>query len=246
MEKNLNSFISTLKPQEVTLVAGVPGSGKTSLELSVAVQCAMREKKKVVIFSIEMLSKHIIQWLLCQYAEVNFKKMVNGEFSKDDWEKITAASAALLQNNIFIDDSSRITPADIFLKCQDLEKTLGKIDLIIIDYFQLIFYDVKKYTSRKEENLALFKELKQVAAELNVPILLASQINPRLGVRESCERWLPEEIQPLWILYGNNPVGENPPDYDSSKARLEAVRGKNVGKVIPLTFDSKILQFWET
>lgn len=237
MERNLNSFISTLQPQEVTVVAGVPGSGKTSLELSVAVQCAMREKKKVAIFSIEMLSVYIIQRLLCQYAEVNLKKMVNGEFSKDEWDKFTSASSVLQQSKISIDDSYRISPKDIFLKCQALEKTMGKLDLIIIDYLQLLSDNDKTYSSFRERHRLLYDGLKQIAVELNVAVLVATQRNRRLEGREYSEWFFSEEIQPLWLIEANS---------DLSKVRLEAVHGENIGKVIPLTFDSESLRYWET
>lgn len=232
MANNLNSFIGTLNPNEVTVVAGTPGSGKTSLALSVALQFALRGKK-VAIFSIEMLDKHMIKMLVCQYAEVSLKKFLTGEANKDEWERVKSAAKALSNSNIVVDDSCKITPAEINLKCRRLEEKNGKIDLIIVDYLQLLFDNDRKNPPKKELYVLLFDELKQVATELNAAVLVTLQAAIRLEWREYYERYISEEIQPLWLLCR---------EIYSSQARLEAVQGENAGKIIPLTFNRESLQ----
>lgn len=234
--KHLNTFIGTLKPKEVTLVAGVPGSGKTLLALSVAMQCGIREKKNVVIFSIEMLRENIVKGLLSMLAGVSMEKMFLDNLSRQEREKLLIASEALHKSKIFIDDESRTTPISILKKCREFEQTTGKIDLIMIDYLELMLRGDWNTYSRKEEILLIIDDLKKVAAELNVAILALKQCNRRIGERVSCERWLPKDIQPLWLLLGQS---------DLSDKRLEAERGRNAHTLIPLEQDKTTGRIWE-
>jgi replicative DNA helicase len=121
----------------------------------------------------------IVQRLLCAYANVSMAKALKGDLSANEWKKIMIASDKLKQSKIYVDDSSSVTPAEIQSKCRRLRSIAGGIDLIMIDYIQLMRGGASSAAgdeNRQQEIASITRDLKIMAKELNVPVIALSQL----------------------------------------------------------------------
>ena len=137
------------------------------------------------VFSLEMPEVQIIQRLLCGFANVSMAKALAGELEANDWKKLTKASVQLRKSRIFIDDSSRVTPAEILSKCRRIKaKNNGQLDLVMIDYIQLMSNGKKGSEQNRTQEVAdITRELKIMAKELDVPVIALSQLR-RMQTKE--------------------------------------------------------------
>ncbi|MBO7297988.1 MAG: replicative DNA helicase, partial [Clostridia bacterium] len=136
--KRLDKMTHGLQPGALIVLAARPGMGKTSLAMNLVENASLRAGKTCAVFSLEMPRNEIVQRLICAYANVSMSRALSGELSAKEWKKLMVAGDKLKQSNIFIDDSSRVTPAEILSKCRRLKTTAGGVDLIMIDYIQLM------------------------------------------------------------------------------------------------------------
>lgn len=160
------------------LLAARPGVGKTSLAMNICTNCATQSNAKCAVFSLEMTTIELAQRALCSVALVESKKALNGELSADDWARIWEGKKKLCESNIHINDSSSITINDIKSECQKLKREKG-LDLILVDYVQLMNSStlVRSAENRQQEVANFTRGLKNVAKDLDVPILLLSQLS---------------------------------------------------------------------
>ena len=130
------------------------------------------------IFSLEMPEVQLIQRLLCSSANVSMADALSGKLSSNDWRKIIKASDALKKSRLNIDDSSRVTPAEILSKCRRIKsKNNGQLDLVMIDYIQLMSSGKETAEQNRTQEVAtITRELKIMAKELNVPVIALSQL----------------------------------------------------------------------
>jgi replicative DNA helicase len=155
--------------------------GKTAFVLNIAHHVATREKVPVVLFSLEMSREQLVTRLVAVDSMVEAKNLKTGDISDSDWTKLIRSADELAGVNVFIDDNSSITIAELRTKCRKLKQTEG-IGLIIIDYLQLMS------SSEKVESRQLFisevsRSLKALARELNVPVIALSQLNRAVDSR---------------------------------------------------------------
>ncbi|MEI7904508.1 MAG: replicative DNA helicase [Candidatus Firestonebacteria bacterium] len=160
---------------ELIIVAARPGMGKTSLMLSIAQHAAIVNKLPVAIFSLEMSSEQISMRLLCSEARVNLHRLRSGRLYKEDWPKLIMAASSLSEASIYIDDSSTINALEIKAKTRRL-KADNKIGLVIVDYLQMM-EGVKQSENRVQEISQISRSLKSLAKEMNVPVVVASQLS---------------------------------------------------------------------
>lgn len=179
---DLDKMTSGFQRSDLVILAARPSVGKTAFALNVAQNVGVRAKETVAIFSLEMGAAQLVQRMVCAEANVDANRMRTGYLEGDDWEKLTMAIGALSEANIFIDDSPSITVADIRAKCRRLQQEKG-LGMILIDYLQLIA-GRGKGDNRQQEVSEISRTLKQIARELNVPVIALSQLSRGVEQRQ--------------------------------------------------------------
>lgn len=185
--KQLDRMTNGLQRSDLIVLAARPGMGKTSLSMNIVEHAAMVKHCTCAVFSLEMPRIQIVQRLLCAYANVSMEKALSGNLSAYEWQKIFKASEQLSKSKIYIDDSSRVTPAEILSKCRRLNSMNEKnLDLVMIDYIQLMSSGANNANSqenRQQEVATITRDLKIMAKELDVPVIALSQLR-RIQTKE--------------------------------------------------------------
>ena len=172
---DLDHALTGMNNSELILLAARPGMGKTSMALNIMLHAGKHSGKNVVFFSLEMSKEQLAARLISSEAYVDNKRLVTGQLSDDDWDKVTAAAAALNLTGILIDDNPSLSVADMNAKCRRTEN----LGLVVIDYLQLM--QGSGYGKNSENRVVVVGEisrsLKIMAKELNVPVLCLSQLS---------------------------------------------------------------------
>jgi replicative DNA helicase len=179
----LDDYLGGLQRSDLIILGARPSLGKTSLVLNIARNVAMNQKACVALCSLEMSRDAVVQRLLASESGVDSKRIRSRSFSEHDEAKIMQASGMLSEAPIYIDDSPQLRVLDIRSKVRRLHFE-RRIDLIIIDYLQLIQGDSKSET-RVQEISKITRALKTLARELNVPVLAVSQLSRAVEWRAS-------------------------------------------------------------
>ena len=177
--KRLDKMTHGLQPGALIVLAARPGMGKTSLAMNLVENASLRAGKTSAVFSLEMPRHEIVQRLICAYANVSMQKALDGQLAAKEWKKLMLASDQLKKSKIFIDDSSRVTPQEILSKCRRLKSSTGNLDLIMIDYIQLMSSGDSRMAgaeNRQQEIASITRDLKIMAKELGVPVIALSQL----------------------------------------------------------------------
>ncbi|MBQ8295351.1 MAG: replicative DNA helicase [Clostridia bacterium] len=177
--KRLDKMTHGLQPGALIVLAARPGMGKTSLAMNLVEHASLRANKTCAVFSLEMPRSEIVQRLICSYANVSMQRALDGSLSAKEWKKLMLAGDQLKKSNIYIDDSSRVTPAEILSKCRRLKTTTGGVDMIMIDYIQLMSSGDSSMSgseNRQQEIASITRDLKIMAKELGVPVIALSQL----------------------------------------------------------------------
>jgi replicative DNA helicase len=151
--------------------------GKTAFALNIAENAAIEDQKVVGVFSLEMSREALLLRLLCSRAKVDSHKMRTGSLWRDDIAKVVRAMEELAHAPIFIDDTPGIGLSEMRAKSRRLLQAHGKLDLIIVDYLQLMSGGGKRYENRTQEVSAISRGLKGLAKELKVPVIALSQLS---------------------------------------------------------------------
>ncbi|MEP0773692.1 MAG: replicative DNA helicase [Acidobacteriota bacterium] len=182
--QRLDELTSGLQKQELIILAARPGVGKTAFALNVAAHCALRKGAKVAIFSLEMSASALVRRLLAAEARIDLRRLARGLLSRasdsvggSDWERLHTASQALATASMWIDDTAAISPLELRGKCRRLALEHG-LDLVVVDYLQLMSAGLKA-ENRTQEVSAISRSLKALAKQLNVPLLVLSQLSRR-------------------------------------------------------------------
>ena len=182
--QGLDKVTNGLQKSDLILIAARPGVGKTSLAMNIVNHAALNGKCSCAVFSLEMPKEQIAQRTLCSVSGVSMEKALMGKLSPSDWKALWEGNKKLASAKIYIDDSSLNTPTEILSKCRRLKREHG-LDLIMIDYLQLMSSkSVSKETSRQQEIADFTKALKSAAKELQVPIILLSQLSRDVEKRQ--------------------------------------------------------------
>jgi len=170
----LDEKTAGLQKGDLLILAARPSMGKTALCLSMALN-ASKEKKSVAIFSLEMSKAQLVQRMLCAEARINMHRLRTGTLPKRDLPKLSLAAGPLSESPIFIDDTPGISVLEVRAKARRL-KNKGNLDIIIIDYLQLMT-SPGAVESRQQEISQISRSLKGIAKELNVPVVALSQLS---------------------------------------------------------------------
>lgn len=174
---DLDKVIGGLQAGNLIVVAARPSMGKTALALGMAEHAALSEERSVAIFSLEMSGDELIQRLLSSTAIVDAGRIRSGRLAPEDWSRVGRAADRLSAAKLFIDDSEGVSLGEMRTKCRRLKSREG-LDLLIVDYIQLMEGATgRREESRVQEISAISRGLKMLARDLEVPIIVVSQLN---------------------------------------------------------------------
>lgn len=174
---DLDYKTSGLQPSDFILVAARPSMGKTAFVLNIAQHVAFRQNKTVAIFSLEMSKEQLVNRLFSLESYVDAQLLRTGNLKDSDWEKLIEGAGTIGKSNLIIDDTPGISISEMRSKCRKYKLEHG-LDLIIIDYLQLMSGSVgKRSDSRQQEISEISRSLKALARELNVPVISLSQLS---------------------------------------------------------------------
>ncbi len=170
----LDSMTSGLQSGDMILIAARPSMGKTTFAINIAQYAAIREKKSVVVFSLEMSKEQLAFKILCAEANIDMLKLRTGNLEDSDWERIAKASGPIATSKIYIDDTAGVSVMEMRSKCRRLKIEYG-IDLIVIDYLQLM--SGSNTESRQQEVSEISRSIKALAKEMHCPVIALSQLS---------------------------------------------------------------------
>ncbi len=174
---DLDEKTAGLQKSDLIIIAARPSMGKTAFAMNIAENAAIIDQKVVGVFSLEMSNEALLQRLLCSVARVDSHKFRTGSLWQDDMRKISQALEKLTQAPIFIDDTPGISLSEMRAKARRLRQSQGRLDLIIVDYLQLMSGGSRRYENRTQEVSAISRGLKALAKEMEVPVIALSQLS---------------------------------------------------------------------
>ncbi|MBO4339015.1 MAG: replicative DNA helicase [Clostridia bacterium] len=176
---DLDRMIVGLNKSDLVLVGARPAMGKTSFILNIARNVAVKSRKKVVFFSLEMSNEQIAKRVFSTEARVNSKKMRNGEITSTEWQRLAQAATDLNDCELYFDDSAVTSVSEMKAKIRRLKN----VDCVFIDYLQLMTGDRRRSDSRTNEVSDITRALKIMAKELHIPVVVCSQLSRNTEVR---------------------------------------------------------------
>lgn len=174
---DLDNVTAGLRPSDMIILAARPSMGKTAFALNIAQHVATKNKKPVIIFSLEMPKSQLMTRMLAAEAEVEAASISKGTLQSQDWNKISQAMEYFQDAPLWIDDTPAMSVMDIRSKCRRFMMEEKDLSLIVIDYLQLMQGESKFSNDRNQEVSAISRGLKALARELNVPIIVLSQLS---------------------------------------------------------------------
>ena len=174
--KDFDDITGGLHPSDMIVVAARPAMGKTSFVMNIMENVALMEKLPVAFFSLEMSKEQLALRMLCSHAHVSSQKVRRGFLAERDFPDLVNAAGKLAAASIFIDDTPNLSVLELRAKARRLKK-LYDIKLIAIDYLQLMQPPVKRVENRQQEISQISRSIKALARELQVPIIVISQLN---------------------------------------------------------------------
>src|SRR5690625_3139645 len=181
--RDLDQITSGFQENDLIIIAARPSVGKTAFALNIAQNVATKTENNVAIFSLEMGADQLVSRMLCAEGNIDSQRLRTGKLESDDWGKLTMAMGSLSNAGIFIDDSPGIRVSEIRSKCRRLKQEHG-LEMIIIDYLQLIQGSDNSKENRQQEVSEISRSLKGLARELEVPLIALSQLSRGVEQRQ--------------------------------------------------------------
>ncbi len=179
----LNDMLGGFQSGDLVIIAARPSMGKTTFALNCALNACLGAGKRVLFFSIEMAEEPILTNMLCATARVDAQRVRKRQMTRTEQDKISEAAGRLMEAPFLIDTTSGLTPMDVRAKARRAQHRHGKIDLILIDYLQMMQSHVKVET-RQLEVAHISRSLKELAKEFGCPVIALSQLNRALEGRK--------------------------------------------------------------
>jgi replicative DNA helicase len=176
---DLDKMTSGFHGGEMVVIAARPSMGKTSLAMNIAEHVAIELKLPVGVFSLEMTSESLVLRMLCSRSRVNLRSVRDGFLAERDFPKLTGAAGKLANAPLFIDDSSGLSILQLRAKARRMFQQYG-VKLFVIDYLQLLHSTARRAENRQQEIADISSGIKALAKELNVPVIVLSQLNREL------------------------------------------------------------------
>jgi len=248
----LDAVLGGLQPSDLVILAARPSVGKSSFALNVAQHAAVRETKKVALFSLEMSKEQLALRLLAAETGINPRPLQTGFVDETDWSKIATVMNDMATASMWIDDSPALSVMELRTKARRLEAEQHGLDLVIVDYLQLMQSSTPtKDNNRVQEVSDISRGLKQLARELKVPVLALSQLSRGVEQRGTAEPRLSDlrdsgsieqDADVVIFLYRD---GEQNPESEVEliKAKIAKHRNGPIGEV-PLQFRKANTRFY--
>ena len=184
--KDLDAKTSGFQKSDLIILAARPSMGKTAFALNIAQFAALKQNKRVVIFSLEMSREQLGLRLLAMEARVDSNKLRIGDLSEEDWESVNEAAQRIAQSDMLIDDTPGIGVMEMRNKCRRIDQE-KKIDLIMVDYIQMMSSD-EAGDNRQQEVSQISRYLKQLARAMKCPVIVLSQLSRAVEQRQGDKR----------------------------------------------------------
>jgi len=240
---DFDRMTSGLQKGELIIIAARPSMGKTALAINIAENAALRYASVVAIFSLEMSRESLLRRMLASQASVDQQKIQKGFFGRVEQEKLQTALSQLVDARIFIDDSAGATVSEMRAKARRLKQNAGGLDLVMVDYLQLMSATLpgasrKGYENRVQEVSAISRGLKAMAKELQVPVIALSQLS-RSNEKRDDKRPMLSDLRESGSIEQDADVvafihresyynrDENMADADKSKAEIIIAKQRN-------------------
>lgn len=181
--KELDRMTAGFQRNDLIIVAARPSVGKTAFALNIAQNVATKTDENVAIFSLEMGAQQLVMRMLCAEGNINAQNLRTGSLTPEDWGKLTMAMGSLSNAGIYIDDTPGVKINEIQSKCRRLKQESG-LGMILIDYLQLIQGSGRSGENRQQEVSEISRSLKQLARELQVPVIALSQLSRGVEQRQ--------------------------------------------------------------
>ena len=249
----LDDLTCGLQSGEMIIVAGRPSMGKTALALNIAEHVGIIEKTPLAIFSLEMGKQQLAERFLCSYSGVDSQLVRKGMLTTDHYQKLVEACGVVSEAPIYIDDTSGLTPLELRAKARRL-KSSCHIQCILVDYLQLMHLGTGRVESRQQEISTISRYLKSLARELDVPVVVLSQLNrspegreghrPRMSdLRESGS--IEQDADVVMLLHREDYYHRGEADYqvDNTAEVIIAKQRNGPTGVVKLTFREKCTRF---
>ena len=181
---DFDKITSGLHENQFIIIAARPAMGKTAFALNLATNVVTSSKKSVAVFNLEMGAEQLANRMLSSLGQIEGYKFMSGKLNNNDYVKFNEALSQLEDTNLFLDDTPGITIGEIRSKCRRLKTSSSGLDLVIIDYLQLISGGKNYGANRQQEVSDISRSLKMLAMELNIPIIALSQLSRSVESRE--------------------------------------------------------------
>lgn len=243
---DLDNMTSGFNPGELIIIAARPSMGKTAFSLNIASHMALRAKKTVAYFSVEMSKESLMMRVIAAEAKISIGEIRTGRIQDTSWHKLMNACGSIADAPLFIDETSGISPFEIRARCRRLKATSG-LDCIMIDYLQLMSLK-QKVDSREREVAEISKTLKAIAKELQVPVVALAQLNrgvegrsdrrPMLSdLRESGS--IEQDADVIMMLYREDYYDKESPEKQGAAKVIVAKQRNGPTGDVDLRFDGK-------
>ncbi len=248
---DLDKKTSGLQPSDLIIVAARPSMGKTTFAMNLVENAMLLEEKPVLVFSLEMPSEQIMMRMLASLSRVDQTKIRTAQLDDEDWARISNTMAMLKdKDNLFVDDSSGLTPMDVRSRARKLARERGGISLIMVDYLQLMRVPALS-DNRTLEIAEISRSLKALAKELEVPVVALSQLNRTLeqradkrpvnsDLRESGS--IEQDADLIMFIYRDEVYHENSEDKGVAEIIIGKQRNGPIG-TSRLTFQGQFSRF---
>ena len=173
-----------LQKKQVIIIAGRPGCGKSAFSLNVGLNAAIHDKKSVALFSLEMGVEEITKRMFGCVGKIDGDVLKTGKLKNTDWKKWNEAMSELSDAKFYVDDSGGLTVSEIRRKCRKLKNSDDGLDLIIIDYLQLLSSSSKYAGQRVQEVSEISRDIKKLAMELDIPVIALAQLSRSVEQRK--------------------------------------------------------------
>ena len=246
---DLDELTTGLQPSDLIILAARPSMGKTALAMNLAETAALRGKKAVAVFSMEMSSSQLAFRLISSLGRINQQNLRTGDLEEEEWPRVTSAITMLSDAKIFIDDTPALSPGDLRSKARRLKRE-HDVGLIVIDYLQLMQVPGSK-ENRATEISEISRSLKALAKELNVPVVALSQLNRSLeqrvdkrpmmsDLRESGA--IEQDADLIMFIYRDDYYNKESPDRGLAEIIISKQRNGPTG-MVKLTFLGQFTKF---
>ncbi|HEX6828804.1 MAG TPA: replicative DNA helicase [Burkholderiales bacterium] len=247
---DLDRMTSGLQHGDLIVIAGRPSMGKTALALNIAEHVALKDKKAVAVFSMEMGGAQLAMRLLGSVGKLDHHKVRTGRLQDEDWPRLTEALGELDGAPIYIDETAALNALELRARARRLHRQCGKLGLVVVDYLQLMSAS-SHGENRATEISEISRSLKALAKELSVPVIALSQLNRSLeqrpnkrpqmsDLRESGA--IEQDADVILFIYRDEVYNPDTPDKGKAEIIIGKQRNGPIGKV-DLTFMGTFTRF---